>query len=142
MNAKHGQAAHQLDDHMLVSRQIAPEDVPELQRLGVTMIVNNRSDHEDPGQPLGADIEAAAKAAGVEYRYVPIVRGIGPSDVEAMRHAMRECGDGKLLAFCRSGTRSTLVWAVARAEGGASRDELDRCAAAAGVDLSPVHHLL
>ena len=78
----------------------------------------------------------------MDYRYVPIARGIGPSDVEAMQEAMRACGDGKLLAFCRSGNRSTLAWAVARAEEGVPREELERCAAAAGIDLSPVSHLL
>jgi uncharacterized protein (TIGR01244 family) len=134
--------AHQLDERTLVSPQITPGDVAELKRLGVTMIVNNRPDHEDPGQPLAADIEAAAREAGIEYRYVPIVRGIGPSDVEAMQGVLRECGDGKMLAFCRSGTRSTLAWAVARAEDGVPCEELERCAAAAGVDLGPVHHLL
>ena len=132
----------QLDDHVLVSGQIAPEDVPELRAQGVTMIVNNRPDGEDLGQPLGAEIEAAAKEAGIAYRFVPIRRGMGPSDVEAMQEAMRECGDGKLLAFCRSGNRSALAWAVARAEEGVPREELERRAAAAGVDLGPVVHLL
>jgi uncharacterized protein (TIGR01244 family) len=132
----------QLDAQMLVSGQIVPDQIPELQRQGVTMIVNNRPDGEDPGQPLAADIEEAARQAGVDYRYVPIARGIGPSDVEAMQEAMRACGDGKLLAFCRSGNRSTLAWAVARAEEGVPREELERCAAAAGIDLSPVSHLL
>ena len=132
----------QLDAQMLVSGQIVPDQIPELQRQGVTMIVNNRPDGEDPGQPLAADIEKAARQAGVDYRYVPIARGIGPSDVEAMQEAMRACGDGKLLAFCRSGNRSTLAWAVARAEEGVPREELERCAAAAGIDLSPVSHLL
>ena len=132
----------QLDDRVLVSGQIAPEQVADLKRLGVLMIINNRPDHEDPDQPRGADIEAAAKEVGIEYRFVPIRRGMGPSDVEAMQEAMRECGDGKLLAFCRSGHRSALAWAVARAEEGVPRDELERCAAAAGIDLSPVAHLL
>jgi uncharacterized protein (TIGR01244 family) len=132
----------QLDAQMLVSGQIVPDQIPELQRQGVTMIVNNRPDGEDPGQPLAADIEQAARQAGVDYRYVPIARGIGPSDVEAMQEAMRACGAGKLLAFCRSGNRSTLAWAVARAEEGVPREELERCAAAAGIDLSPVSHLL
>ena len=132
----------QLDDRTLVSGQIAPEDVEPLKQQGVTMIINNRPDHEDPGQPLAADIEAAAKEAGIAYRYVPIRRGMGPSDVEAMQEAMRECGDGKMLAFCRSGNRSALAWAVARAEDGVPREELERCAAAAGIDLSPVAHLL
>ena len=132
----------QLDDKTLVSGQIAPDDVPELQRRGVTMIVNNRPDGEDDGQPPSADIEEAAAQAGVEYRFIPIVRGIGPADVDAMQDAIRECGDGKLLAFCRSGNRSALAWAVARAEDGVSREELERSAAEAGVDLSPVAHLL
>ena len=59
---------------------------------------------------------------GIEYRFVPIRRGMGPSDVEAMQTAMRECGDGKLLAFCRSGNRSALAWAVARREDGVPRE--------------------
>jgi uncharacterized protein (TIGR01244 family) len=132
----------QLDDKTLVSGQISPADVAELQRQGVTMIVNNRADHEDEGQPLSGEIEEAAAQAGVEFRFIPIVRGIGPADVDSMHDAMRECGDGKLLAFCRSGTRSTLAWAVARAREGVPREDLERGAAKAGVDLGPVAHLL
>lgn len=132
----------QLDDKTMVSGQILPADVADLQRQGVTMIVNNRPDHEDEGQPLSGEIEEAAGQAGVEFRFIPIVRGIGPADVDAMHRAMRDCGDGKLLAFCRSGTRSTLAWAVARAREGVPREELEAGAAAAGVDLNPVAHLL
>ncbi len=132
----------ELDDKTLVSGQISPADVAELQRQGVTMIVNNRPDYEDEGQPLSGEIEEAAGQAGVEFRFIPIARGIGPADVDAMHDAMRECGDGKLLAFCRSGTRSTLAWAVARAKEGVPREELEAGAAKAGVDLGPVAHLL
>ena len=132
----------QLDDRTLVSGQISPEDVPALKDLGVTLIVNNRPDNEDVGQPEGDDIEAAAQAAGIGYRHVPIARGLGPSDIEAMRDAMHAVGDGKLFAFCRSGNRSTLAWAVAKSEDGMSREELDRCVSEAGFDLGPVAHLL
>ena len=132
----------QLDDKTLVSGQIHPDDVAALKELGVTLIVNNRPDNEDVGQPEGDDIEAAAKAAGIDYRHVPIARGMGPSDVEAMREAMHAAGDGKLFAFCRSGNRSTLAWAIAKSEDGTSREELDRCASQAGFDLGPVAHLL
>lgn len=132
----------QLDEKTLVNGQITPEDVPALKELGVTLIVNNRPDGEDVGQPEGDDIEAAAKAAGIEYRHVPIVRGMGPSDIEAMREAMHAAGEGKLFAFCRSGNRSTLAWAVAKSEDGATREELERCANQAGFDLGPVSHLL
>ena len=132
----------QLDDRTLVSGQIRPEDVPALKQLGVTLIVNNRPDYEDAGQPEGEEIEAAARAAGIDYRHVPIARGLGPSDVEAMREAINSVRDGKLFAFCRSGNRSALAWAVARSEDGVSREELDRCANQAGFDLGPVAHLI
>ena len=131
----------QLDDKTLVSGQIQPSDVAGLKQLGVTMIVNNRPDGEEPGQPLAADIEAAAEKAGIAYRFVPIYRGIGPSDVETMQDALA-AADGKLLAFCRVGNRSTLAWAIARREQGASVEELEEAAAGAGVDLSPIAHLL
>lgn len=131
----------QLDDKTLVSGQIAPEDVAGLKGQGVTMIVNNRPDGEEPGQPTGAEIEDAAEAAGIVYRAIPIHRGIGPADVESMREAI-EAVDGKVLAYCRSGTRSTLAWAVARRKQGASLEELQAAAAAAGVDLAPIAHLL
>jgi len=132
----------QLDDKTLVSGQIHQDDVPALKELGVTLIVNNRPDNEDVGQPEGDDIEAAAKAAGIDYRHVPIARGLGPSDVEAMREAMHALGEGKLFAFCRSGNRSTLAWAVAKSEDGTSREELESCVSQAGFDLGPVAHLL
>ena len=132
----------QLDDRTLVSGQIAPSDVQELAGQGVTMIVNNRPDNEDPGQPLSAEIESAAKAAGIAYRFLPIRRGPGPSEVEEMQEALRQCADGKLLAFCRSGARSTFAWALARREEGVEPEELERRAAEAGVSLSPIAHLL
>lgn len=132
----------QLDDKTLVSGQIHPDDVLALKELGVTLIVNNRPDNEDAGQPEGEDIEAAAQAAGIDYRHVPIARGLGPSDIEAMREAMHAVGEGKLFAFCRSGNRSTLAWAVAKSEDGTSREELESCVSQAGFDLGPVAHLL
>ena len=132
----------QLDDKTMISGQIAPGDVGELGRHGVTMVVNNRPDGEDPDQPLAADIERAAEEAGIAYRFVPIIRGIGPSDIECMQEAIDGAGDGKLLAFCRSGTRSALTWALARRDQGASREEVEERLASAGVDVSPIAHLL
>lgn len=132
----------QLDDKTFVDGQIHPDDVAGLKALGVTLVVNNRPDQEDEGQPSSAQIEAAVRKAGMEYRHVPIVRGMGPSDVEAMREAIHAAGDGKLFAFCRSGNRSTLAWAVAKSEDGVDRAELERCAQCAGFSLDPVAHLL
>lgn len=132
----------QLDEKTFVDGQIAPGDMAELKALGITMIINNRPDGEDAGQPTSEEIETAAHAEGLDYRHVPIVRGMGPSDIEAMRDAIHATGDGKLFAFCRSGNRSTLAWAVARNEDGTPREELERCADGAGFSLDPVAHLL
>lgn len=132
----------QLDDKTLISGQILPAQVPELRAQGVTMIVNNRPDGEEPAQPAASEIEAAAEQAGIAYRHVPIFRGIGPADVEAMQEAMRDLGDGKMLAFCRSGTRSALVWALAQREEGAPREEVEQQVTQAGFDVSPISHLL
>jgi uncharacterized protein (TIGR01244 family) len=132
----------QLDEKTLVNGQISPGDIAELKAIGVTLIVNNRPDGEDAGQPESDEIEAAAKAAGIDYRHVPIARGLGPSDIEAMREAMHSTGEGKMFAFCRSGNRSTLAWAVAKSEDGVPSEELHRQANQAGFDLGPVAHLL
>jgi uncharacterized protein (TIGR01244 family) len=132
----------QLDDKTLISGQISAAEVNDWKRHGVTLIVNNRPDGEDSDQPTSAEIEAAVTEAGMAYRHVPIRRGMGPADVEAMHEAIEACGDGRMLAFCRSGYRSALAWAVARSEAGAPRAEIEAGAAQAGIDLGPVAHLL
>ena len=132
----------QLDDRTLVSGQIAPHEVAGLAEQGVTLLVNNRPDGEEPGQPLAGEIEQAAAQAGISYRYVPIIRGIGPADVEEMQSALREAKDGKLLAFCRSGTRSALTLAVAQREEGRSAEDVVRMLNEAGFDHGPIAHLL
>jgi uncharacterized protein (TIGR01244 family) len=132
----------QLDERTWVSGQVAPHEVAGLAGQGVTMLVNNRPDGEEPGQPLAGDIEAAAEQAGIAYRFVPIIRGIGPADVESMQEAMRETGDGTLLAFCRSGTRSAFAYALAQREEGIARDEVERRLTEVGIDPAPISHLL
>lgn len=132
---------YRLDDKVMVSAQIQPGDVPVLKQSGVTMIVCNRPDGEEPDQPPAAAIEQAAKDCGIEFRLAPIVRGIGPADADAMRDAL-EAANGQVCAYCRSGTRSTLAWAVARRRQGVSPAEVRKAAAGAGVDLTPIEHLL
>jgi uncharacterized protein (TIGR01244 family) len=132
----------QLGDQVMVSGQVAPHEVAGLAEQGVTVLVNNRPDGEEPGQPFASDIEDAAAAAGIAYHFVPIIRGIGPADVECMQQAMRQAQGGKLLAFCRSGTRSALALALARREEGASAEEVQQSLLGAGIDPSPIAHLL
>jgi uncharacterized protein (TIGR01244 family) len=131
-----------LDDKTLVAGQIRPAHIPAVAASGVTMIVNNRPDGEEPGQPAAADIEAAARAAGLGYRHIPIAGGFNGDDVIAMAEALDEAGEGRMLAFCKSGTRSTFLWALARAERGAAAEESVAAAAAAGYDLAPIRGLL
>ena len=130
----------ELDDKVLVSEQIRPDEVATLRTQGVTLIINNRPDGEEPDQPLGVEIEEAAAAAGIDYRSVPIIRGIGPADADAMRDAISS-SSGKVLAFCRSGTRSALAWALAKNDEGMARDEIERRLISAGVDPTPIAHL-
>jgi uncharacterized protein (TIGR01244 family) len=132
----------QLDDRTLVSGQIAPHEVAGLVEQGVTVLVNNRPDGEEEGQPFASDIEEAAAQAGIAYHFVPIIRGIGPADVEEMQKAWREAEGGKLLAFCRSGNRSAFVCALAHRDEGASSEDVQQRLTAAGFDPSPIAHLL
>jgi uncharacterized protein (TIGR01244 family) len=132
----------QLDERTLVSGQIAPHEVAGLAQQGVTVLINNRPDHEEEGQPLASDIEEAAAKAGIHYRFVPIIRGIGPADIEEMQKAIKAAEGGKLLAFCRSGKRSALTLAVAQREEGASSAQVQQQLIAAGFDPSPIAHLL
>jgi len=132
----------QLHERTLVSGQIAPHEVAGLAEQGVTVLVNNRPDGEEDGQPLAGDIEEAAAQAGIAYRFVPIIRGIGPADVEEMQKALRQAEGGKLLAFCRSGTRSALACALAHREEGASSEEVSERLTRAGFDPGPIAHLL
>jgi len=131
-----------LDDKLWVCGQVTPSEVASLRDHGVTMLVNNRPDGEEPGQPFAGDIEAAAEAAGIAYRFAPIQRGIGPAHIAAMKQAMHAAGDGTVLAFCRSGMRSAMAAALAKREQGASVEEVERCLSDAGFDSGPIAHLL
>ncbi|MCC4250916.1 MAG: TIGR01244 family sulfur transferase [Pseudomonadota bacterium] len=132
-----------LTDRILVAPQISVDDVAEAQAQGVTMIVNNRPDDEEPGQVNGAQIEAAALKAGIDYIAVPVAHGgFAPWQLDGMAQALEQAGEGKLLAYCRSGTRSTLLWALTRARAGDHPDVLAAQAAAAGYDISPVRQIM
>lgn len=124
-----------LDEKVLVAGQIGRDDVAEAAARGVTTIVNNRPDGEEAGQPAAAEIEAAAREAGLSYRFIPISGGFGPDQIAGMAEAI-EGSEGKLLAFCRSGTRSAFLWALAGASRGRDGEELIASAAAAGYDIS------
>jgi uncharacterized protein (TIGR01244 family) len=124
-----------INDHVSVSPQISAEDVAAIKAAGFVAIVNNRPDGESPDQPDGAVIEAAAKAAGLAYYAIPLGReGVSPGMVEETKTVL-EGSNGPVFCYCRSGTRSTTLWALSQA-GKMDANEIISAAANAGYDMS------
>lgn len=131
-----------IDDTISVAPQILPEQVADLAALGFRTIVNNRPDDEDDGQPEGNAVAEACIGAGVRYYAIPITHaGFSSAQVEAMAEVLAGA-DGPVLAFCRSGTRSCNLWALARASTGGDPEALTAKAAGAGYDLSGIRPIL
>lgn len=131
-----------LDDSISVDGQIGPDQIADAKAQGFVAIINNRPDDEQPGQPAGAEIAAAAQAAGLAYTAIPIDHsGFRPDQVAAMAAALDAAG-GPVLAFCRSGTRSTWAWALARAQAGGDVETLIAKAAAQGYDLAGLRNMV
>lgn len=124
-----------INDHVSVSGQIRPEDVATLKSLGFVAIVNNRPDGEDSDQPAGADIEAAAIEAGLAYHAIPLGREGVNDDLVDRTKAVLEGSNGPVFCYCRSGTRSTTLWALSQA-GEMPAGEIIAQAAEAGYDMS------
>ena len=124
-------------DEVSVAPQIRPEDIPAIVAAGFRSIVCNRPDGEDPGQATFAEIDAAASAAALETRMMPVV-----SREEC---AMGAEGFGKLLealpkpvlAYCRTGTRCAILWALSQ-KGARPTEEIIEATRAAGYDLAPL----
>ncbi|MBV2149083.1 TIGR01244 family phosphatase [Sphingobium sp. AS12] len=126
---------HKLDEKLLVCGQITPEDIDQAASAGVRLIINNRPDGEEPGQPLSADLKAKADALDIAYRYIPISGGnFDEASVMAFGDALASA-DGPTLAFCRTGTRATTLWALSQA-GSRPTAAILSAANAAGYDLS------
>ena len=131
-----------LNDRIAVAPQITVEDIPAIKAAGYVTIVNNRPDDEDAGQPTGADIRAAAEAAGLHYSAIPVTHaGFGHAQIDAMVAAIN-AADGPVLAYCRSGTRSCHLWALAAAKAGRDPALIAAQAANAGYDVSGLRALL
>jgi uncharacterized protein (TIGR01244 family) len=129
---------HKLSETVLASPQLTLADIENARAEGVRLIVNNRPEGEAEDQTPGSVIAAAAKAAGLDYIAIPIGReGYGEAQVRAMSEALAGA-DGKVLAYCRSGTRSTLLWALAQSARGEEPAAIAVAAAAAGYDVAPL----
>ncbi len=129
-------------DAVSVAPQIAPGDCAGLAAQGFTAVVNNRPDGEQPGQPACDAMRAAAAAAGLRYAAIPVDHsGFSMAQVDAMV-AELAASAGPLLAFCRSGTRSCNLWALAEAKRGGDPDAIVAAAEAAGYAIAGLTPIL
>ncbi|MHA6637648.1 bifunctional protein tyrosine phosphatase family protein/NAD(P)/FAD-dependent oxidoreductase [Stutzerimonas frequens] len=109
------QTIKRLTPFLSVAAQLQPTDMALLAGSGFRCVVNNRPDNEGEGQPSSEAIRQAAEASGLEYHHLPVISGqIGDADVAAFRALLGRV-KGPALAFCRTGTRSASLWALAEA---------------------------
>ena len=155
----------QVTPDFAVCAQPAPAEFARAAAAGFATIVNNRPDGEDLDQPPDAQARAAAEAVGLDYRALPFqglppqaraaaeavgldyralpFQGLPPPSIVAATATLLEQAKRPILAYCRSGKRSIMAWAMAEALGGARRpDEIVAMAAKAGYDLSGVRGTL
>jgi sulfide:quinone oxidoreductase len=112
------------------------DDIEALARQGVRTIINNRPDGEDPGQLPAAEARQLAEALGIAYHHIPITAAsLCRADVDAFA-AVLETAAAPVVAHCRSGTRSTLLWALTRLRAGADPIALVGAAARHGIDIA------
>jgi sulfide:quinone oxidoreductase len=119
-----------------VTGRLDRSDLEALARAGVRTIINNRPDGEDPGQLPAAEARRIAELHGLTYHHIPMTAAtLSRSDVDAFAAALRDA-PAPLVAHCRSGTRSTLLWALSRVREGADPLALIAEAARHGIDIA------
>jgi uncharacterized protein (TIGR01244 family) len=128
-----------IDDHVAISGQLQPEDMKEIAASGYVAVVNNRPDGEAAfGQPRTADLKKAAEAAGLVFLDLPFSGPrASPDQVRAFADLLAE-RPGRVVAYCKSGMRSSLLWGAAAIAGGRSLDDVLAAARRAGQNLDPV----
>lgn len=130
-------------DALSVTTQPNEDDIRRFAELGYRTLINNRPDGEEPGQLPADEAETIAEHAGMQYVHLPVkVGAIGAGDVEAFHRALRE-HPGPIVAHCKSGTRSYLLWAAGEVlRGERTAEQVVRDAGAAGYDLSSLPGLV
>lgn len=123
-----------LTDTLSVAPQISEGDLAALAAQGFRSVINNRPDGEAGDQPASAVLAAAAASAGLVYRDIPVISGqLQDAQVAAFGKALAEL-PAPVLAFCRTGTRSTTLWALDAVRARPVADVV-HAAAQAGYDL-------
>lgn len=132
---------HRITEHFSASPQIGVEDIAAIKAAGFGFVVNNRPEGETADQTAGAEIEAACLDAGLGYCAIPVDHsGFSAEQVAALSALM--VSPRPILAYCRSGTRSTMLWALASASRGNAPEHLIDQALGAGYDVSALRPAL
>ena len=103
--------ASKLTDTIAVAGQVVPAQVAQIAEAGFKVLINNRPDGEEAGQPGSAQIEAAAVSAGLEYHHLPVTAMDFPGPDAAQMATLFDDEARPVFAFCRTGTRCTMLWA-------------------------------
>lgn len=103
-----------LDDAFTVGPQILADDVVDIIEAGYRIVICNRPDGEEPGQPRAGDIAAACEVAGLEFHHLPFQgANVSPDTVDAFRKIVENAA-GPIFAYCRSGQRCAYLWTISR----------------------------
>ena len=134
----------QLFDNIFVAGQINTSDFPAMVEAGVKVIINNRPDNEEPGQFSSTDAEQLAKEHGIAYHYLPMANGQPlPENLVNDFKAIVNSTNDPILTHCRSGMRSSFLWALGQIEDGkVGVDQAIDCAQSAGIPLANARAVL
>lgn len=124
-----------VDAGFAVAAQMPPEEVAGLAADGFAAVICTRPDGEEPGQPPLDAMREAAQAAGLAFHHIPVAGGAFPDAAIAAFAAIRRGTQGKVLGYCRTGTRAVTLDALANIRGLSAADRIAN-AKAAGYDLS------
>lgn len=134
---------NKLEDGFYAAPQITESDFEAFAAHGIKTIVNNRPDGEEPGQMTAERARALAERHGIEYHHIPMtVPTLGPELIDRFEQVVTSA-PRPIVAHCRSGTRSCILWSLTEAGRGArSVDETLQCAATGGYDLSQMRPMI
>lgn len=128
-----------LDDNFFIAGQITADDFAKAKAKGITLIINNRPDHEETGILPVAEAKKLAEQHSIDYLHLPMANGQPlPEDlIPTMQLALGQQKIGKVLAHCRTGTRSSFLWGIIQIMNGEkTSDEVIHLGAQAGINLS------
>lgn len=133
-----------INDQLYVAGQISVDDLNSFVEAGIKTIINNRPDNEEPGQIAAEQVRSAAEDLGIAYHYLPMANGQPlPDTLVSDFKSTLESSEGPVLAHCRSGMRSSFLWALGQIPTGSiTVDQAIDAAQAVGIPLGNARQAL